>query len=270
MADIRAKFRFTLVLFVYGLGGATLALLLPRHAGAALVRLLFLPASAFHELIATARSVGMAEEWIDISAPLHDGMAHWPDNPPIRIERVLDLARGDSATVSKMSLGMHTGTHVDAPAHFIPGGHGVHKAPFRALIGPARVVEIADTHSITVDELRRHDIQPGERILFKTLNSGRCWLTDDFVEDFVYISQAAARYLANRRVQTVGVDYLSVGGYTEDGPETHQALLSAGVWIIEGLNLSGVVPGIYELICLPLRITDSDGAPARAVLKETD
>ena len=212
----------------------------------------------------------MTESWIDVSVPLHNGMAHWPDNPPVKIERMLDIDQGDAANVSKMSLGVHTGTHVDAPRHFIRDGRGVHLAPFSALIGPARVIEITDTQSIKVDELRRHDLQAGERILFKTLNSTRCWQTDDFVEDFVYVSQEAARYLAGLRVQTVGVDYLSVGGYTTDGTETHQALLSADVWIIEGLNLAAVQPGIYELICLPLKIVDSDGAPARAVLRLTN
>jgi arylformamidase len=204
--------------------------------------------------------------WIDISVPLYTGMVHWPDNPPVRIERMKDIEQGDVCNVSSMSMGVHTGTHVDAPIHFLRGGSGVHLAPFSALMGPARIVEIKDTHAVTVDELRRHDIQPNERLLFKTLNSTRCWRTDDFVEDFVYVSQAAARYLAECRVQTVGVDYLSVGGFTTDGEETHQALLSAGIWIIEGLNLSEVLPGTYELVCLPLKIVDSDGAPARAVL----
>lgn len=207
------------------------------------------------------------EPWIDISVPLHNGMVHWPDNPPVKVERMLDLEAGDACNVSKISLGVHTGTHVDAPRHFLRDGVGVHLAPVGALIGPARVIEIADSHAIGSDELRQHDIQAGERVLFKTLNSARCWQTDDFIEDFVYVSQAAARYLAGLHVQTVGVDYLSVGGYTVDGPETHNALLSAGIWIIEGLNLSGVRPGTYELICLPLKITDSDGAPARAVLR---
>jgi arylformamidase len=208
----------------------------------------------------------MAQQWMDISVPLHDGMVHWPDNPPVTIERMLDLDRGDAANVSKMSLGVHTGTHVDSPRHFLRDGMGVHQVPFTALIGPARVIEIADSQSIKVAELQRHDIQSNERILFKTLNSSRCWQSDAFVEDFVYIAQDAARYLAARHVQTVGVDYLSVGGYIADGVETHQALLSAGIWIIEGLNLASVQPGTYELICLPLKIVDSDGAPARAVL----
>lgn len=215
----------------------------------------------------TDLSIGTTEPWIDISVPLHNGMVHWPDNPPVKVERMLDMDAGHACNVSKISLGVHTGTHVDAPRHFLREGAGVHLAPVSALIGPARVIAISDSRAVSTDELRQYDIQAGERVLFKTLNSARCWQTDDFVEDFVYISQAAARYLASLRVQTVGVDYLSVGGYTVDGPETHHALLSAGIWIIEGLNLAGVRPGTYELICLPLKIADSDGAPARAVLR---
>jgi len=209
----------------------------------------------------------MSADWIDISVPIHTGMTHWPDNPPVKVERMLDMDAGDVCNVSQMSLGVHTGTHVDAPRHFLRDGISVERAPINALIGTARVIEIADTRTITVDELRRHDIQRDERILFKTLNSLRCWQTDDFIEDFVYISQEAARYLAQAHVQTVGVDYLSVGGYLTDGPETHRALLTAGIWIIEGLNLSLAPPGTYELVCLPLKIAEADGAPARAVLR---
>ena len=113
------------------------------------------------------------------------------------------------------------------------------------------------------------DVQQGECLLFKTLNSTRCWKTDTFVEDFVYLSQEAARYLASVGVQTVGINYLSVGGFAKDGLETHLALLGAGIWIIEGLDLSLIEPGTYELICLPLKIADSDGAPARAILRKT-
>src|SRR5579885_414636 len=130
--------------------------------------------------------------------------------------------------------------------------------PTEATMGRARVIEIQDRESIKPDELRPHTIQRGERLLFKTLNSARCWQTDQFIEDFVYISQEAARYLAELGVQTVGVDYLSVGGYKKDGPQTHQALLGAGIWVIEGLNLAQVAPGSYELLCLPLKIAGGD------------
>jgi arylformamidase len=156
---------------------------------------------------------------------------------------------------------------MDAPLHFVRGGTGLDRMPLSATIGSARVIEIRDRESIKPAELRPHKIRRGERILFKTRNSVRSWKTDAFDEHFVYISQAAARYLAERRVQTVGVDYLSVGGYQRDGVETHQALLGAGIWIIEGLNLAKVKPGKYELVCLPLKVLASDGAPARAILR---
>jgi arylformamidase len=210
----------------------------------------------------------MVNDWIDISVLLHTGMAHWPDNPPVRIERMLDMDRGDVCNVSTIAMGSHTGTHMDAPLHFLQTGKSIAEMPLDATFGPARVIELRDTESIKPDELHPHAIRRGERVLFKTQNSTRCWKTDSFVEDFVYISQEAARYLAELGVRTVGVDYLSVGGYTKDGVETHRALLEAGIWIIEGLDLSQTQPGTYELICLPLKIAESDGAPARAIIRK--
>ncbi len=197
-------------------------------------------------------------------------MVHWPDNPPVLIEYMLHMGRGDNCNVSTLSMGSHTGTHMDGPIHFLPEGKGLDAMPLDATVGRARVIEIHDPESIKPDELRPHNIRQGERLLFKTLNSSNCWKTDTFVEDFVYISREAARYLAELDVRVVGVDYLSVGGYTKDGVETHRALLEAGIWIIEGLNLSQVEPGMYELICLPLRIAGSDGAPARAIIRRAE
>lgn len=204
---------------------------------------------------------------MDVSVPLRTGMVHWPDNPPVKIERVMDLEQGDAASVSSMSMGVHTGTHMDAPVHFQRGGIGIDQMPLEATLGPARVIEIRDPVSIQRAELEPAKLQPGERVLFRTRNSERCWQTDAFIEDFVFISREAAAYLAECRVRTVGVDYLSVGGFREDGEATHLALLQAGIWVIEGLNLSQVKEGMYELICLPLRIEGGDGAPARAVLR---
>lgn len=205
--------------------------------------------------------------WIDISVPLYTGMVHWPDNPPVRIERMLDMSRGDAANVSTIELGAHTGTHMDAPRHFLADGAGIDSMPFDATIGPVRVIRIEHPQAILPAELEAHNLQAGERVLFRTQNSERCWNTDQFVEDFVYVSAAAAQYLADRHVRTIGVDYLSVGGYVYDGAATHQILLSAGIWVIEGLNLSAVEPGAYELVCLPLRIAGADGALARAILR---
>ena len=208
-----------------------------------------------------------AGEWRDISVPLRSGMPHWPDNPPVDIHRQLDIERGDVANVSTLAMGSHTGTHMDAPLHFIPDGAGLDEMPFEATIGRARVIEIRDEVAVRVEELEDRNLEQGERILFKTRNSRGAWDVDSFVEDFVYISHEAAGFLAARRVRTVGVDYLSVGGFRRDGRETHHALLGAGIWIIEGLDLSEVAPGNYEMICLPLRVLRSDGAPARAVLR---
>ncbi|HEX2729278.1 MAG TPA: cyclase family protein [Rubrobacteraceae bacterium] len=210
----------------------------------------------------------MRDGWIDVSVTLRSGMFHWPDNPPVRIERMLDIERVDVANVSKIAMGSHTGTHMDAPLHFIRDGKGLEEMPFGATMGGVRVIEIQDPESIKPDELRPHDIRKDERVLFKTRNSVRGWAADDaFDEDFVFISQEAARYLAEREVQTVGVDYLSVGGFHEDGKETHVALLGAGIWVIEGLDLSEIEPGEYEFVCLPIKVERSDGAPARAILR---
>jgi arylformamidase len=207
--------------------------------------------------------------WIDVSVSLHSGMVHWPDNPPVRIERALNIEYGDTANVSKVSMGVHTGTHMDGPLHFVREGKGLDEMPLDATIGPARVIEISDPESIKPNELHSYRLQHGERILFRTQNSARSWSSGDFIEDFVYVSQEAARYLADCGIQTVGVDYLSVGGFRNDGVETHQALLEAGIWVIEGLDLSEVEPGAYELVCLPIKIERSDGAPARAILRAT-
>ena len=194
-------------------------------------------------------------------------MAHWPDNPGITIEPSLCLAHGDVCNVSKLTLGSHTGTHVDGLRHFIKDGLGIDAMPLEATIGRARVIAIQDSESIKVEEIEPHNLQAGDRILFKTLNSQRCYATDEFVEDFVYISTAAAQYLAQRKVRTVGVDYLSVGGYQGNVVEVHQALLGAGIWVIEGLNLAAVEPGEYELICLPIKLENGDAGLARAILR---
>jgi arylformamidase len=208
-----------------------------------------------------------AAGWIDVSVTVRSGMPHWPDNPPIVMERVMDLGRGDAANVSHLAMGVHSGTHMDGPVHFIHEGPGLDEMPLSATMGEARVIEIEDAKEITAEELARHGLQAGERILFRTSNSIRCWQAPGFIEDFVYISEQAARYLAEARVRTVGVDYLSVGGYHADGALIHRILLEAGIWIIEGLDLSPVTGGRYEMICLPVKLHGSDGAPARAILK---
>ncbi len=209
----------------------------------------------------------MKQGWIDVSVPLHSGMVTWPGDPAVRIVPFKEIARGGSSNVTKLSLGAHTGTHMDAPRHFFVSGRGIDRMPFEATVGPARVIQIQDRESIQVEELGGCGIRKGERILFKTHNSVARWKSAQFDRKYVYITSEAARYLAARGVRCVGVDYLSVGGYKRDGAETHRALLGAGVWIIEGLNLSRIKPGCCDLICLPLRILNGDGAPCRAIVR---
>jgi arylformamidase len=206
-----------------------------------------------------------AAGWIDISVSLRDGMVNWPGDPPVRINRILDVERGDSHTLSAISMGSHSGTHIDAPLHFIKSGKGISDMPVDVAVGRARVLEIEDAVSMKPAELVPFGIRRGERILFKTRNS-ELWRSDRFVEDFVFLTDEAADFLAARRVKVVGVDYLSVGAF-KGGGHAHRALLGAGVWIIEGLDLSQVSPGGYDLICLPLKLDRGDGAPARAIVR---
>ncbi|MDV2989904.1 MAG: cyclase family protein [Dehalogenimonas sp.] len=210
-----------------------------------------------------------SNRWIDISVELSEGMVHWPGDPAINIVRVQDLDKGDSHTLSNLTMGSHSGTHVDAPAHFIKGAPSISDLMPDVLIGPARVIEITDDHSVNVEELRRHQFQTGERILFKTSNSAFWHDSTRFEPDFVHFTVDSAAYLAQTGISVIGVDYLSVGGYQQNGSQVHRLLLEAGIWLIEGLDLSPVGAGKYDLICLPLKIKHGDGAPARAVLRPT-
>jgi arylformamidase len=206
--------------------------------------------------------------WIDISVPLRNGMVAWPGDAPFERTSTLAIANGDPCNLSQLSTTAHIGTHMDAPRHYLAGAAGIETMPIAASIGRARVIEIQDREVIRTSELEPHRLAKDERVLFKTGNSGYCWKTDHFQKKYIYIAPETAYYLAGRGVQTVGVDYLSVGGFESGGPETHRILLQAGIWIIEGLNLEGVEAGEYELVCLPLKIMGGDGAPARAVLRK--
>jgi len=157
-----------------------------------------------------------SKNFIDISVTIKSGMVHWPGDPPIRIKRSMNMDHGDHANVSHMDLGSHTGTHMDAPLHFIRKAKSLDQMPFTASIGPARVIHIRDRESIKPEELKKHKIRRRERILFKTINSNRCWKTNSFKKDFVYISKEAAQYLVKRGVRTVGIDYLSIGGFYKE------------------------------------------------------
>ena len=206
------------------------------------------------------------EGWLDVSVPIRSGMVHYPGNPPVVLDFVHDLERGDPETLSQLSLSVHTATHVDAPVHFIRKGAPVDRLPINTLLGAARVIAVTDAEAVTAGHLTPHGIASGERILLRTRNSQRCWTSDEFVPDYSYLSVDAADLLAEKRVSLIGIDYLSIGR-GETNPQVHRILLSAGIVILEGLDLSQVSPGWHDFICLPLKLAGRDGAPARALLR---
>jgi arylformamidase len=208
-------------------------------------------------------------EWIDVTLSLKSGMLHWPGDPTVILERVHDMQQGDEVNLSRITMGVHSGTHVDAPIHFIKDGAGIDGIPLDFLVGTARVMEMTGQAGITEKDLAGQGVAKGERILLKTGNSaGRILHKDAFTEDFVHLAGSGANYLASVGVKLVGIDYLSVGGYKKDGRTVHRILLAAGIAVIEGLDLSGISPGSYDLVCLPMKISGSDGAPARAILRK--
>lgn len=215
-------------------------------------------------------------EWIDITLPLGEEIPVLPKGeysdspvPDPKVYRFFDVDKGDKATMSRIEISSHDGTHIDAPLHFIPGGATIDAMPIETAIGPCRVIEIKDERHITVAELEPYDIKEGERILFKTKNSPKVYAEKEYQGDFVTISLEAAEYLAAKKVRLVGMDYLTIA---DNEPmeligDVHKAFLENGIFILEALNLAGVVPGDYELVCLPLRIEKGDAGPCRAVIK---
>jgi arylformamidase len=205
---------------------------------------------------------------IDVTVPLDPNTPTYPGNTVFGLEPIKRLARGDSSNVSTLHLSAHAGTHVDAPRHFFDDGAGVESLALEMLCGRARVVELTTRKGITPDDLSGIDLNEDVRVLFKTLNS-RLWASPEFHPDFVGITEAGARYLVERGVKVLGVDYLSVEPYKTPGAPAHHVLLGAGTIVIEGLNLRDVEPGIYEMFCLPLAVVGADGAPARVVLRRS-
>jgi arylformamidase len=183
-------------------------------------------------------------------------------------KRLSDMQQGAEANVTFCRMTAHTGTHMDAPNHFLADRRGIDEFPLEVGIGRARVITIdSGVRAIGDPDLQNKEIRPGERVLFKTKNSNGRWDDRDFQPDFAALSESAAAFLSDAGVVLVGVDYLSVGLYKADGIETHKTLLRAGIWIVEGLNLAAVSDGEYDMVCLPLRIQGSDGSPARVALR---
>jgi len=204
----------------------------------------------------------------DISLTISPNLPTWPGDPPLVLEQIQSMDRGDHDNVTKISSSVHLGTHVDAPHHFLNHSRTVEQLPLDVLTGPCYVVQLPDgVEAITAEVLDRTEITSEmKRVLFGTRNS-HLWARGEskFQTDFVAITEDGAEWLVERGVQLVGVDYLSVAPYGDSVP-THTVLLKAGIVIVEGLNLANVMRGFYDLYCLPLKIAGCDGAPARAIL----
>jgi arylformamidase len=204
----------------------------------------------------------------DITVPIHSTMPVYEGDPGVKIEAWSAFAKGDSSNVSMLNFGAHTGTHVDAPAHFIEGARKIDALPLEILIGPARVIRVPDDLTeIAPEFLEGCDLSGIERLIFHTRNSG--FWNEAFRRDFTHLLPEAAQKLVDGGIKLVGTDYLSIEKFHSGDHKTHRTLLSNNVVIVEGLSLSEVPDGDYELICLPLKIADGsgDGAPARAVLR---
>jgi arylformamidase len=202
----------------------------------------------------------------DVSVPLSPALPTFPGDPTFQMEFTHRIADGQPYNVARMTLGTHAGTHVDAPYHFLADGSTVDHLPLEILMGKARVVAVSARDKVDRTDLEALDLRDDIRVLLKTRMSGQLRVSE-FQEDFVYLTPDAASYLVQAGIKLVGIDYLSVEKYQSKEFGAHHTLLSAGVVIVEGLDLSGVAPGEYEMTCLPLRIAGADGSPARVVLR---
>lgn len=210
-------------------------------------------------------------DYIDISLPLSPDLPVWPGSLPIAFDKVYDMDKGDPHTDTDLHLSAHSGTHIDAPGHFIKGGNSLSDIALERLVGPSLVVALPDSVDVIgAGDLKRLNIPEGTaRLLIKTRNSA-LWATGvtEFHEDFVALGSDAAQWIVNHGIDLVAIDYLSIQPF-HHGPETHHIILGAGIVAVEGVDLSLVEPGHYDLICLPLKLIGTEGGPVRALLKRT-
>lgn len=212
----------------------------------------------------------IATGWIDATATLDPATTPiYAGDAPLKFEFLKDMRKGDGFTLSAYSMGAHSGTHIDAPMHFVRDGASIEQLSLASLIGPARVIDIPDNvQSIDAAELNRHEWRGAPRVIFRTRSSLRGWMASStFHRDFAYVAPDAAQLLADAGVQLVGVDYISAEQFGAPAPRTHQILLGKGIPIVEGLALGTVRAGDYDLIVLPIKVAGHEGAPARAILR---
>jgi arylformamidase len=228
------------------------------------------------EMTGKNRSFAPVAEWKDITLALNNELPMMPgdlsSDGPVKdptFNRFFDVNKGDGVTMTRIEMNTHDGTHIDAPLHFIKRGQTIDNMPLDTTVGVTRIIEIKDGESVKVAELEPYDIQPGERIIFKTKNSPHVYDKRREPGNYIYITTETARYLADRKVRMIGIDYLTIGDnkQPQNMKETHDVLLGAEVYVIEGLNLDGVAPGDYELVCLPLKLEKGDACPCRALLR---
>jgi arylformamidase len=228
------------------------------------------------EMTGKNRSFAPVAEWKDITLALNNELPMMPgdlsSDGPVKdptFNRFFDVNKGDGVTMTRIEMNTHDGTHIDAPLHFIKRGQTIDNMPLDTTVGVTRIIEIKDGESVKVAELEPYDIQPGERIIFKTKNSPHVYDKRREPGNYIYITNETARYLADRKVRMIGIDYLTIGDnkQPQNMKETHDVLLGAEVYVIEGLNLDGVAPGDYELVCLPLKLEKGDACPCRALLR---
>ncbi|WP_116108208.1 cyclase family protein [Lewinella sp. IMCC34191] len=214
------------------------------------------------------------EGWTDVTYPIFENMTGWPGQPKTDLETLSCIHCGDSAMVSVLHMSLHSGTHMDAPSHFLAQGVDISQAPFEVGMGPVRIANVTPRAEVTPEDLiayeeRTRPLEKGERLILRTPNSDKAnWLQQPFDKEYHAIGPAAAHWISDKRLRLIGVDYLSVGPFHEGNPQTHRALLGAKVWIIEGVDLRRVKEGDYEMICLPLKISGGDASPIRILIKQ--
>jgi arylformamidase len=206
---------------------------------------------------------------IDISRKVKKGMTVWPGDGGINIYRKASIKEGDSCNVSSIDMGLHTGTHIDAPLHYFDELQDIASLDLSMYIGYVSIFELDVKDCISEDDIKEFNIEKGDVVFFKTGNS-EILETEGFVKDFIYLDKSASEYLLKKGIKTVGIDYLSVDGYHTKGFHSHNILLSNGIGVIEGLFLKDVNSGKYFFSCLPLRIEGADGSPVRGVLLELE
>lgn len=206
-------------------------------------------------------------EIYDITMTINAGMIVYPGDSKVCIEEVVQISKGDNCNVSSLSFGSHTGTHVDVPKHFIDEGKTLEEVTPDRFMGKAKVLDMQNKVSIKRKDLINKNIEKGDFILFKTDNSKHL-KSDEFNKDFIYLTEDGAKYLAEKEIGLVGIDYLSIEDYYATESNVHLTLLGNDIIILEGINLTDVKEGEYQLIALPLKIKEGNGSPVRAILIE--